>query len=134
LTVTQTTNTANGVQTGQAFCSTNKNFVFIHHGSTWIGTLTGTIVINSLWPLVSTPTLSTNGNDALNFASICSGAGLQTCVSNDPTSPLASPVPCNLTGPNAATTWKCYNEQLVCKDASFVNLYCASNPSWTPFQ
>lgn len=120
-------NKSNGVFTNVAICAGNQSFTFIDKK----GILTFTI--NALQPLFSTATRPNNGSEAMNFASICRNAniGFQTCVSDLPG--LTSSIPCQLTGTNAATTWKCYSENLTCEDV-FTSGKCSTNPSWTPFQ
>lgn len=128
LATTQKENPANGIVTTIITCSVQKNYVFIDTGRTTYA------IINRLQPLVSTAENQNNAADAMSFASICGTAnlGLQTCISKDPL--VSRATPCNLTGANAATSWKCYSEKLTCEDAATINPYCASNPSWTPFQ
>jgi hypothetical protein len=126
LSVSETENRSNGVITYTATCSEQRNYVFIYTKPLI------SLTVNAVQPLSSTPTNPNNGSQVMQFADICRSANLQTCISDSPNISLS--VPCNLTGANAATSWKCYNEKLICKDASFVNTYCASSPSWAPFQ
>ena len=127
LSITKKTNPANGVVISTVTCTGKQSYVFIDKK----GILTFTI--NALQPLVSVPDRPNNGSDAMNFASICKNAnvGFQTCVSDLPG--LTRSVPCQLTGANAATTWKCYNQKLTCEDV-FALGKCSTSPSWTPFQ
>ncbi len=122
------TDPSTGIVLSVRTCSWKKNYVFIDTTNTiWSA-------INALRPLVSTPTNPTNGSDAMSFASICRGAniGFQTCIDDSAT--FSFDVPCNLTGPNAATSWKCYDQKLICEDALTVNVFCTSSVKWTPFQ
>ncbi|MHB8710297.1 MAG: pilin [Minisyncoccota bacterium] len=132
----QTTNPSNGVVTYTVTCSAQSAYVFINKGSSVWSTITLQNGITSLAPLVSTASNPNNGSDAMTFMNECGSVGnlgFDTCISD--TTTFSSPVPCNLTGPNAATTWKCYTEKLSCRKlATSLNPFCSNSPGWTPFQ
>lgn len=124
----QNTDQNNGVVTYGETCSGSQDYTFINETHTFS---------SNLEPLVGTPSNQNNAADVINFTNICQGGaslGLETCINTGWINPS---VPCNLTGANASTTWKCYNHNLTCEDSSFWNQglqTCSNNKTWTPFQ
>ncbi len=121
------TSSTNGVVTYGETCSSAQDYTFINEAT----------YTTNLQPLVSTQSNPNNAADVINFTNICqSGAslGLETCINNGL---INLSVPCNLTGANAATTWKCYNHNLTCEDSGFFSeglQTCSGSRTWTPFQ
>ena len=130
-----TTNSANGIATNRSVitCTGRQNYRFIDPGGTYTSWSTA---VNRLRPLSSTTNRPNNGSDAINFANICSSAGIgwQTCISNSPAATFA--VPCQLTGVAAQTTWRCYDEVVSCINQTNLTSrgLCSDNPGWTAFQ
>ncbi len=69
-------------------------------------------------PLASLATNSNNGNDVLQFASICTADGGTTCLG-------AISIPC------AISTTACWGKYLSCTDGSYGAGSCSSNPKFT---
>ena len=127
-----TINPTNGVTINKsvAICTGRLSYVFIDPGGAFSSFASA---VKRLRPLVSVPSRPNNGQNALSFENICknSGLGLKTCISDIPTFTRA--IDCQLTGASAATTWKCYQENLSCEDRGG-SAVCDSAPGWVPFQ
>jgi len=88
-------------------------------------------------PLVSSPSNPNNGADVMKFAADCSKDGGLTCLSSL-TTLISSSCKGSYTTPQPTSqSNKCYNIQVSCEDASFLNTkinLCKSNPTWSPIK
>jgi len=88
-------------------------------------------------PLVSSPSNPNNGADVVKFAAVCSQDGGLTCLSSL-TTYISSSCKGSYTTPQPTSqSNKCYNIQVSCEDASFLNTkinLCKSNPAWNPIK
>ncbi|MHB1163248.1 MAG: hypothetical protein ACYCZZ_01845 [Minisyncoccota bacterium] len=120
-------------------CTKRDTFDFIRVGSGLVPNQLQPLAVtsNSTFLQGSQTIYQTNGSDAVQYANICQKMGLETCVNHAPTFTFSHPclpAPSTAAPATAPKPIECYTETVSCKDASSVNLYCVSSPSWTPFQ
>lgn len=126
-------NSSGAVTSAMILCTTSQSYTFID-----LHTSSFTSAINRLTPLVQSSTDPNNGASVMQFVSICGGAGMETCISNDPS--LSSSITCPpITTQNLppSAPKKCYAENLSCETpynsiTSALNTYCSVSPSWSP--
>jgi hypothetical protein len=88
-------------------------------------------------PLASSPSNPNNGADVIKFAATCSQDGGMTCLSSLTTLISTSCAGSYTTPQPTSQSNKCYNMQVSCEDASFLNTkinLCKSNPAWSPIK
>ncbi|MCX6786220.1 MAG: pilin [Candidatus Kaiserbacteria bacterium] len=119
-------------------CSWPNQYAFVDTSSSFsLGGIFNTV--NEIQPLAITSTNPNNAGSAIQFASICSSAGLTTCISKTPSVSWSTPcVPTPKTSLSGDASRKCYMETLDCRNYgtahTIIASMCSSKPSWTPFQ